>query len=68
MERGEDRIGPATDRLVRLLAAALDIELRPGIAAVAEHLPQISDKPAQLELHVDLTTLQTVFVRVSRAA
>src|SRR6266849_8348093 len=58
-ERGEDRIGPATDRLVRLLVAALDSELRPGVSAVAEHLPQISDESGKVwELHVDVATLQ----------
>jgi putative zinc finger/helix-turn-helix YgiT family protein len=41
-ERGEDRIGPATDRLVRLLVAALDSELCTGVSAIAEHLPRIS--------------------------
>lgn len=46
-ERGEDPIGPATDRLVRLLATALDGELRSAISAVAEHLPQILDKPGE---------------------
>jgi putative zinc finger/helix-turn-helix YgiT family protein len=56
-ERGEDRIGPATDRLVRLLAAALDSELRPGVSAVAEHLPEISDDSGKVwELHIDVTT------------
>jgi putative zinc finger/helix-turn-helix YgiT family protein len=68
-ERGEDQIGPATDRLVRLLAAALDSELRPGVSAVAEHLPQISDESGKdWELHVDVATLQTTFLSVSRAA
>jgi putative zinc finger/helix-turn-helix YgiT family protein len=68
-ERGEDRIGPATDRLVRLLAAALDSELRPGVSAVAEHLPQISDESGKAwELHVDVATLQATFLSVSRAA
>ena len=68
-ERGEDRIGPATDRLVRLLASALDSELRPGVSAVAEHLPQISDDSEKVwELRVDVTTLQTAFFSVSRAA
>jgi transcriptional regulator with XRE-family HTH domain len=68
-ERGEDPIGPAADRLVRLLATALDGELRPGISAVAEHLPQISDKPGEFwELHVDVVTLQTTFRAISKAA
>jgi putative zinc finger/helix-turn-helix YgiT family protein len=68
-ERGEDRIGPANDRLVRLLAAALDSELRPGVSAVAEHLPEISDESGKVwELHVDAATLQFTFLWVSRAA
>jgi putative zinc finger/helix-turn-helix YgiT family protein len=68
-ERGEDRIGPATDRLIRLLAAALDSELRPAVSAVAEHLPQISDESGRVwDLHVDVVTLQTSFVAVSMAA
>ena len=68
-ERGEDRIGPATDRLIRLLAAALDGELRPGVFAIAEHLPRISDESGKAwELHVNVATLQTAFVSVSRAA
>ena len=68
-EHGEDRIGPATDRLVRLLAAALDSELRPGVSAIAEHLPEISDESGKVwELHVDVATLQTTFLSVSRAA
>lgn len=68
-ETEEDRIGPATDRLVRLLVTALDIELRPQVVAVAEHLPQILDKPGtSWELHVDLNTLHTAFFSVSKAA
>lgn len=68
-ERGEDRIGPATDRLIRLLAAALDSELCPRVTGIAQHLPQISDDSGNdWELHVDVATLQTSFSRVSRAA
>ena len=68
-ERGEDRIGPATDRLVRLLVAALDSELCPGVSAVAQHLPQISDESGLgWELHVDAATLKTTFVSVPKAA
>ena len=68
-ENGEDQIGPATDRLIRLLAASLDSELRPGVSAVAEHLPQISDKPGSLlELHIDVATLRWSFLAVSKAA
>lgn len=68
-ENGEDKIGPATDRLVRLLTAALDSELRPGVSVVAEHLPQISDESGKVwELHVDVVTLQTSFLSVSKVA
>lgn len=68
-ENEDDRIGPATDRLIRLLAASLDSELRPGVSAVAEHLPRISDKPGNLlELHVDVVTLRTAFLAISKAA
>jgi len=68
-ERGEDRIGPASDRLIRLLVAALDGELCASVSAVAEHLPRIPDKAGDtLELHVSAHTLQTAFVAVSRAA
>ncbi|MCC6367054.1 MAG: hypothetical protein IT165_26335 [Bryobacterales bacterium] len=68
-ERGEDLIGQASDRLVRLLAAALDKEMRPAIPAIAEHLPSITDDLGKnWELHVDVATLQTSFVSVSRAA
>lgn len=68
-ERGEDRIGPANDRLIRLLTAALDKEMRPGVSAIAEHLPHISDdRGATWELHVDVATLRTTFVKASRAA
>ena len=64
-ERGEDRIGPATDRLIRLLAAALDSELRAGVTAIAEHIPLISDEPGEMwELRVDVKTLRTAFLPV----
>ena len=68
-ERGEDRIGPATDRLGRLLAAALDSELRTGVSAIAEHIPLISDESGEVwKLHVDVRTLRTTFLPVPRAA
>jgi len=67
-ECGEDPIGPSTDRLLRLLVAALNSHFRPGVAAIAEHLPQISDKQGQRwELHVDVVSLQTTFLAVSKA-
>ena len=68
-ESGEDPIGPPTDRLIRLLATALDSELRAGVSAVAGHLPQISDESGKIwELHVDVGTLRTSFLAVSKAA
>jgi putative zinc finger/helix-turn-helix YgiT family protein len=68
-ERGEHSIGPSNDRLVRLLAAALDSELRDGVSAVAEHLPHISDESGkEWELHVDVVTLQTSFLSALTAA
>ena len=36
---------------------------------VAEHLPEISDESGKVwELHVDVETLQTTFLSISRAA
>jgi len=68
-ENGDDRIGPTTDRLVRLLATALDSELRPGVIEVAGHLPQISDESGKgWELHADVATLRATFLAVSKAA
>ena len=68
-ETGEDRIGPATDRLVRLLATALDSELRPQVAIVADHLQKISDQSGKdWELHMDVASLQTTFLSVPKAA
>lgn len=68
-EREEDAIGPATDRLIRLLATALDKDLRPQVAAVAEHLTKILDESGTgWELHVDVDTLQVAFVPAGKAA
>lgn len=68
-ETGDDRIGPATDRLVRLITASMNAELLPGVRAVAEHLSLISDDPGSFwELHVDARTLQAAFVAASLAA
>jgi putative zinc finger/helix-turn-helix YgiT family protein len=64
-----DKIGPATDRLIRLLVTALDKDMSSQVSAVAEHLPQIRDESGSgWELHVDVQTLQTSFVPVSQAA
>lgn len=68
-ERGEDRIGPATDRLIRLLATALDPELSSTVRSVAEHLPHVSDDVNKAwELHIDVATLKTTYLRASIAA
>lgn len=68
-ERGEDRIGKSTDRLVRLLVAELDEELKPTAAAVAQHFPLITDQSGSaFELHVDVETLSTSFLAVKQAA
>lgn len=68
-EREEDAIGPSSDRLVRLLVAALDPELTKDVPAVAEHLKEIADTPGrELELHVDVEALTAAFVGVDRAA
>ena len=68
-ERGEDPIGKSTDRLVRLLVAELDSELKPAAGAVAGHFPLISDQAGSAyELRVDVATLRTGFVALDRAA
>lgn len=68
-ERGEDRIGPANDRLVRLLVAALDKDISPEAPLIAASLPLIADSPgADYELHIDVLAMTASFCRVSRAA
>lgn len=68
-ERGEDPIGKSADRLVRLLVAELDEELKPVAAAVAGHFPLISDQSGSaFELRADVTTLQTGFLAIDQAA
>ncbi len=64
-ESGEHKIGPSNDRLMRLLVASLDAELRPGVSIVAEHLPLISDEAgSSQQLHVDVATLTWTFLTV----
>jgi putative transcriptional regulator len=61
-EREEDPIGPSTDRLMRLLVAALDPELSAMSAAVARRLPGISDESGTgVELHVDVLALTVAY-------
>jgi DNA-binding transcriptional regulator YiaG len=68
-ETGEDKIGPSTDRLVRLLVTALDDELRPAVLSVAQHIPQITDEPGtKWELYVNVETMTAAFVSVFKAA
>ncbi len=68
-ECGEDPIAPATDLLFRLLAAALDPELRSTVSAIAEYLPHISDDTGEYwDLHLDAATLTWTFVRNPVAA
>ncbi len=68
-ECGEDPIGKFTDRLVRLLVAELDEELKPTAAAVAEHFPLITDQSGKsFELRVNVVSLRTGFLAVERAA
>jgi putative zinc finger/helix-turn-helix YgiT family protein len=68
-ETEADKIGPATDRLIRLLVTALDKELSPQVPVVAEHLAQIRDEPgSRWELNVDVHTLAHGFSSVFRAA
>jgi len=68
-ERGEDRMGPTTDRLLRLLVAVLDSDIRPAVSTIAEHLPLISDDASnQWELHIDSATHQASFLTISQAA
>lgn len=61
-ECGEDRIGPASDRLIRLLVAALDTDLNRDVASIATHLPKISDQSGkQWNLHIDVESLAYSF-------
>lgn len=68
-ERGQDPIGPSSDRLMRLLAAALDRGLRRKLPAVARHLPEIDDLSGESwELHIDTATLTPTFLPLREAA
>lgn len=68
-ERSEDPIGPATDRLLRLLVAILDADIRPAASQVAEHLPLINDDSgADNEIRINAQTLQASFVKASAPA
>jgi DNA-binding transcriptional regulator YiaG len=68
-ENGEDPIGPSTDRLMRLLVPALDKKLRPSVAAVAAHFPDIKDEPGtNWVLEIDVVAFTPTFLAVNRAA
>lgn len=54
-EHDEDRIGPASDRLVRLLVPALDPELAAEAPSIAASLPTIVDTSGNAwEMQVDV--------------
>ena len=68
-EQGEETISPSTDRLVRLLAAALDADLLLSSPAIASQFPNISDDSGGgLDLYVDVVALTTSFLSTQRAA
>ena len=68
-ETGEHPIGPQTDRLIRLLVAALDPSLRDAVSEIAEHLPAILDKSGlSYELRVNAHTLRSQFAPITKAA
>lgn len=68
-ETGEHSIGPQTDRLIRLLVAALDASLRDAVSDIAEHLPAIADKSGlSYELRLNVNTLRSRFSPVTKAA
>lgn len=61
-EQGQDKIGPTTDRLMRLLVVALTDEPQSVVHAVADYLPQITDQSgANWVLHVDVETMLPSF-------
>ena len=67
-ERGEDPIGPASDRLMRMVASTLDSSLRRRASSVARNLPNIADRPgSDWELHVDPQG-EVSFVPIAHAA
>jgi putative zinc finger/helix-turn-helix YgiT family protein len=67
-ERGSDPIGPVSDRLMRLVVAALDKDLAAHSPAVARGLPNISDEPGtNVVMHVDLVAFTAAYSRVLAA-
>lgn len=68
-EQGVDPIGPANDRLIRMLVAALAPELSCSVQEVAEHLRDISYSSGRsVELHIDAQTLLPSYLVVRNAA
>lgn len=67
-EREEDAIGPSSDRLIRLLVAALDKDLTSSVSSIAAHLPVISDESKNWELHIDVRSLTYSFLSALTAA
>lgn len=59
-EQGDETISRSTDRLVRLLAAALHAELLLSSPAIASQFPNIADDAAgDLDPYVDVISLTT---------
>ena len=68
-ERDEDPIGPATDRLMRLVVHSLAAGKFGRASAIAAHLPQISNEAGDgLDLHVDAEDLNAWFEPVRKVA
>ncbi len=68
-EKGEDRIGPSNDRLIRLLVAALDQDLVENIPVIAAHLLNITDDPKQnWTLNIDVENLTYSYQPLRSAA
>ena len=68
-ELEDEPINPSSERLLRLLTAALDQELAPSLSQIAEVFPHISDESGgDLTLYVDATSLATDFRLGLRAA
>ncbi|QOY89500.1 type II TA system antitoxin MqsA family protein [Paludibaculum fermentans] len=61
-ESGQDPVGRASERLIRLLVPSLDESLRDGVEEVARKLPAILDEPGSgWLLQVDTRTLRASF-------
>ncbi len=68
-ERGEDQIGPSTDRLMRLLITVLDEQLLPSAPMVGQHLREITDERGELQqIYIDVKSGEASYLKVSAAA